>query len=52
MTGPEGHWFAAPERVWPSGLEATCDGRAVTFLRDAGRIGLHCEGRQIVIVGD
>ena len=45
------HVIAAPLRVWPSSVSATCDGATVDVTRAGGRASLACGGAVIEVTG-
>ncbi len=45
------HVLAAPLRLWPDGLSATCDGADVTVTRTGGRATMTCDGAELTLTG-
>ncbi|MFH2004987.1 MAG: cellulase family glycosylhydrolase [bacterium] len=43
------HLLAAPERVYPSGVTATCDGAVVETTAGPGRVALRCTGQTLTL---
>lgn len=46
------HVIAAPQRVWPSTVRATCDGAAVEVTRAGGRASFACAGAVVEVTGE